>query len=200
MVKDRATGAGIGVMQTHILEAAQELFVKKGFDNVSMRAIASKIGYSPGAIYRYFKNKKEILSVLRHEAFGVLVRRMNELEWDDDPLARARKIMFLYIRNAFEDPELFDLMFNMGPSTVALGGRWAKRPREVFTLFCQCVEACVEAGYFKGADAGDVAVTLWSTVHGFATLAVKQRFDGLIEGFDPDKVAEDLVAQALRGA
>ncbi len=44
-------------MRRRILDAAKDLFVKEGFENVSMRRIAGVIEYSPGAIYRYFKNK-----------------------------------------------------------------------------------------------------------------------------------------------
>ncbi|MBU1248912.1 MAG: TetR/AcrR family transcriptional regulator, partial [Proteobacteria bacterium] len=40
MVQDKAKGEGVAEMQAIILEAAKELFLKKGFENVSMRAIA----------------------------------------------------------------------------------------------------------------------------------------------------------------
>ena len=37
-----------------ILDAARELFVAEGFQNVSIRKIAERIEYSPAAIYGYF--------------------------------------------------------------------------------------------------------------------------------------------------
>ena len=38
-------------MQQKILDAARELFMKEGYENVSIRKIAEKIEYSPGTIY-----------------------------------------------------------------------------------------------------------------------------------------------------
>ena len=42
-----------------ILEASMQLFVKEGFENVSIRKIADLIEYSPTTLYIYFKDKNE---------------------------------------------------------------------------------------------------------------------------------------------
>ena len=44
-------------LRQRILEAAEELFVQDGYENVSMRGIAEKIEYSPTTLYRIFRNK-----------------------------------------------------------------------------------------------------------------------------------------------
>lgn len=182
------------------MDAAQELFFKKGFDNVSMRAIASRIGYSPGAIYRYFKNKKEILSVLRHDAFGRYLAELQRVEPNVPPLKRVRRKLTVYYQLAIAEPDIFDLMFNMGPSTVALGGKWATRPREMFQLFCDDVSACQEEGLFQGQDVNTVVIALWSAIHGYATLTVKERLSAHLLEFDPEKQGELLVDFLLKDA
>ena len=48
-------------MRERILKAAMALFAKKGYEHVSMRRIAKKIEYCPATIYRYFKNKEDIM-------------------------------------------------------------------------------------------------------------------------------------------
>jgi AcrR family transcriptional regulator len=50
-----------------ILDAARELFVSEGYENVSMRKIAERIEYSPAAIYGYFPSKDEIFIALAEE-------------------------------------------------------------------------------------------------------------------------------------
>src|SRR3954468_8526803 len=50
-----------------ILDAARELFVSEGYENVSMRKIADRIEYSPAAIYSYFPSKDEIFIALAEE-------------------------------------------------------------------------------------------------------------------------------------
>ena len=53
-----------------ILDAARELFVAEGFQNVSIRKIAERIEYSPAAIYGYFPSKDDIFFALAEEVFG----------------------------------------------------------------------------------------------------------------------------------
>ena len=67
-------------MQNRILKAAMELFSKGGYKNVSMRRIAMKIEYSPGTIYRYFKNKDDIMLQLCYQGFEQLLAMQMELE------------------------------------------------------------------------------------------------------------------------
>ena len=44
-------------IREEILDAARTLFVKEGYENVSIRKIAAKIEYAPGTIYLYFEDK-----------------------------------------------------------------------------------------------------------------------------------------------
>jgi AcrR family transcriptional regulator len=50
-----------------ILDAARELFIAEGYQNVSMRKIADRIEYSPAAIYSYFPAKDDIFFALAAE-------------------------------------------------------------------------------------------------------------------------------------
>jgi AcrR family transcriptional regulator len=47
--------------QKQVLEAALELFRRRGFEQTTMRAIAERAGLSLGAAYHYFKSKDAIL-------------------------------------------------------------------------------------------------------------------------------------------
>ena len=58
-----------------ILDAALELFVADGYAQVSIRNIAAKVEYSPGAIYSYFPSKDEIFFALAEEGFRLLGAR-----------------------------------------------------------------------------------------------------------------------------
>ena len=55
-----------------ILDAARELFVAEGYQNVSIRKIAERIEYSPAAIYGYFPSKDDIFFALAEEGFRLL--------------------------------------------------------------------------------------------------------------------------------
>ena len=60
-------------LKQEILDAARDLFVREGFENVSMRKIAEKIEYSPTAIYLHFKDKEALVHELCLHDFRVLL-------------------------------------------------------------------------------------------------------------------------------
>ena len=54
--------------RAHILDAARAAFFALGLDGASIREIAQRAGYTPGAIYSYFANKEEVYAALLAES------------------------------------------------------------------------------------------------------------------------------------
>lgn len=52
-----------------ILEAANILFLQKGFEDTTLQDIMNESGLSKGAIYHYFKSKEDIIDALNNEMF-----------------------------------------------------------------------------------------------------------------------------------
>src|SRR6516225_7481429 len=99
-----------------ILDAARDLFVTDGFQNVSIRKIAERIEYSPAAIYGYFPSKDDIFYALAQEGFRLLYARDNaevlDAELDTlEPLDRIRTIFWRLYEFSREHPQYFYLMF-----------------------------------------------------------------------------------------
>src|ERR1044071_5511951 len=85
-------------LRQEILDAARDLFVREGFENVSMRKIAEKIEYSPTTIYLYFKDKADLLDCIVEETFARLVRKGVQLDQSGlDPLERLERGLRAYI-------------------------------------------------------------------------------------------------------
>src|ERR687885_1755275 len=63
-------------LRQEILDAARELFIREGFENVSMRKIADKIEYSPTTIYLHFQDKADLLDCICEETLGKLQQRL----------------------------------------------------------------------------------------------------------------------------
>jgi AcrR family transcriptional regulator len=51
-----------GGAQTGIVEAALDLFIKKGYDDTTIQDIAEKLQIAQGLCHRYFKSKQELFS------------------------------------------------------------------------------------------------------------------------------------------
>lgn len=52
------------VRRNEILDAADELFSQKGFDNTSTNDILEKVGIARGTLYYHFKSKEDIMNAL----------------------------------------------------------------------------------------------------------------------------------------
>jgi len=52
------------VRQKQIVDAARKVIIKYGSEHVTVRRIAKEVGFSEGAIYRHFKSKRDILSLM----------------------------------------------------------------------------------------------------------------------------------------
>ena len=50
--------------QHQIIEATQSLITSKGMEFVTIDAIAEKVGLTEGAIYKHFRSKRAILTLL----------------------------------------------------------------------------------------------------------------------------------------
>src|SRR5579862_2814760 len=91
-----------------ILDAARELFVPEGFQNVSIRKIARRIEYSPAAIYGYFPSKDDIFFPLAEEGFRLLgapaTAALDSLQ-GLEPIDRIRAIFWRLYEFSREQPE-----------------------------------------------------------------------------------------------
>ncbi|WP_266064460.1 TetR/AcrR family transcriptional regulator [Brucella intermedia] len=75
-----------------ILQAAEELFLEKGYDNVSLEEIAVQAGVSRGAVHWHFKNKQGLLRALRGMAQEPF-RKLEEELAVSDGLTSLRKLI-----------------------------------------------------------------------------------------------------------
>jgi AcrR family transcriptional regulator len=57
----KVTPEHLEARKNQILEAAQACFGRKGFHQTTMQDICCECGLSPGAIYRYFRSKEDIV-------------------------------------------------------------------------------------------------------------------------------------------
>lgn len=186
-----------GKMRSRILKAAMELYVKGGYENVTMRRIAAKIEYSPGTIYLYFQNKNDIMLQLCYQGFERLLAHQDKLEKIADPLERLSAGGRYYLAFALENPEFYELMFTTTEVLRDSGPDQEAAPLRAFRKFAENVKACLDAGIFSAGEVETTAIALWATLHGLASLQIKGRLRFLPEE-SLDKVVEQAYAFSLR--
>lgn len=161
-----------------ILEGAKKLFVGKGIEQTTIRNIADAIDYSVGTVYVYFKDKNDILHDLHSQGFAQLGGEMRVLFNVSEPMERLKALGRVYIKFAIENPDMYDLMFNLKAPIEFLEATHNEEWNEgkaTFDVLRSTVNGCLDKGYFKGHELEPLSFMIWSTVHGMCSLYISQR-------------------------
>ena len=163
-------------LRQEILDAASELFVREGFENVSMRRIADKIEYSPTTIYLYFKDKAALLEQVCAETFSRLEQRLGKiLEQPGEPVERLRRGLVAYIEFGLENPHHYRATFMMPKPEGFDKEKYAKPDApgmQAFDFLRRAVYDAIAAGKLSVKDAELASQTLWAGVHGITSLLI----------------------------
>ena len=70
----------MGDTKEKILMTALRLFAKDGYEGVSVRNIAEELGMTKGALYRHYKNKRDIFDCIVERMIQVDAERAKQYE------------------------------------------------------------------------------------------------------------------------
>jgi len=191
------------LLRQQILDAARELLVREGYDQLSMRRVADRIDYSPTAIYLHFKDKQELVFSLCEESFAKLVRELETLATDyPDPLVRLRKGMERYIAFGLKNPNHYLPAFVLPPPAdldakrqQAMLSPESSGMRALATLRDTIADG-VKAKKLRKVDPDVAARSTWAALHGITSLLIVH--DHFPWG-DRDRVIQNLIESVVDG-
>ena len=168
-----------------IVEAAMRTFADTGVEGASVRAIAERAGYTPGALYTYFEDKEALASACLARSLGRLLsalRRADGGSGTEDALAVCAR---------------------------AFGEYYRANPAEFALLLSRCRERGAGEAGERAVNGRLIAVLAWiesrrhaeaATDGGAETVALFARLCGLVLaehagwlemlGFDPSVLIE----------
>jgi AcrR family transcriptional regulator len=160
------------LLRREILDATLRVFAEQGYDRVSMRKVAALIDYSPTTIYRFFKNKEELLQAIAAETYQSLasVFERARANGSHDPLPALKSLVTEYTIFCVERPDMFRLcadvaFFEMTNGTVY--ERLGETRYRVYQSWFDCIGKAVQSGCFRVRDSERVFLYLWDAVHGY---------------------------------
>ena len=181
-----------------ILDAALELFIADGYAQVSIRNIAAKVEYSPGAIYSYFPSKDEIFFALAEEGFREIGERQFAGTPSDDPLDDVRAVVSRLYEFSKDQPRYFALVFldrhvpRVSKEYERFSFISAMRGRALAQ-----VERCIADGIFPPAtDPENALRLLFAPVIGIAALRLSNRLQPEV---DADALVRDAIETTIVG-
>ena len=155
-------------VRERILEAARDSMIREGYENFSMRGLARRVGYSPGTIYLYFRDKRDLLDQLIASAFDKLLEMLHAVHDDQDAVRSLRNKLRVYIEFGLQHPNHYHFAF-------VLRRRRSQEPlvpHPSFDVLRGAVARCIDEGAFHSRDAETTSQVLWATIHGLTSLLI----------------------------
>jgi AcrR family transcriptional regulator len=170
MSRAALTVTDVEAFRRKTVRAATRLFAARGYEAVTLRAIATELGTSPMAPYRYFANKAEIFAMVRAEAYRRFASdQETAFRGADDPVERLLRLREAYVRFALRHPDEYRVMFELHQEPEDRYPRLAAESHRAFAALEEAVRLAVEARVLEG-DATTVAHLLWASLHGVVSL------------------------------
>ncbi len=99
--------------RVRILEAATEVFARRGVHGTRVADIAERAGIAYGLVYHHFHNKEEILSAIFAERWAQYVAYLEELARTPAPFReRMRRLIHFWVEAYRQDNDLMTVMIN----------------------------------------------------------------------------------------
>jgi len=155
-----------------ILEAAHTLFETHGYENVTMRAVADAIEYSPTTIYNHFANKEDLVQALCFADFERLSQAMGSRPLPENPIDRIRTLGHAYATFGVTNPNHYRFMFMTAGDWKKHANEEGTPPARSYAFLRDAVEMAMEQGYFKKGDVDLAAQILWTAIHGVISLLI----------------------------
>ncbi|TIX77707.1 MAG: TetR/AcrR family transcriptional regulator [Mesorhizobium sp.] len=159
-------------LRSELVDAAHKLVQEEGYEGLTIRKLAKRVGYAPMSVYSYFADKQDILFALAEDAFETLAKRIEDHP-ADDPIEALQVVMTEYAAFGLGNPNEYRTIF-MTENVKPQEGRTFAEMQEgnpLMKVLINRVEACVAAGKLKG-DPRAIATMLWAVGHGTISLLI----------------------------
>ena len=163
-------------MRQLIVDAAIQMYLEEGYEKLTLRSIATRVEYSVGTIYLYFKDKDELYHAMHEWGFDKLLKEFAPLQYVENPLERMKAVSRVFVAFALKNPELYDLMFILNEPMCAHANfeDWACG-KKAFEFFYQTVRECLEKDLIIGENADIVSFLFMSSAHGMLAMHLRNR-------------------------
>lgn len=188
-----------------ILETAMSLVITSGWDGFSMHRLAKAVDYTPGALYRYFNSKDEILSALvvrTLEELRVQIQRQLALA-PEAPLVQLLLAARCYQTFAEEAPHRFGLLAMMmaDPKELLVSDETANpvvtAMLKTLAPLQETIEAAMTGGMLRQGDPAQKNLALFVSLQG--ALQLRKLNERAPTIFDVPQLIEELTQTLLLG-
>ena len=185
--------------KTEILDAAIPMFAEAGFNGVSMRDIAKKVGLNAASLYHHFQDKHTLYSKAMSFAFARKTEIFSApLSEDIPPEQRLKKFIAVFCRFVHDDPDFGKLI----QREILAGEDLHLRllAKQIFHEFFTALHSlCRELGTYYDPHLLSISIIGLMAYHYQMALLRQYQPGSQPEHNDPDVVAEHVTRLLLEG-
>ena len=181
-----------------LLEAAVQVFARKGFHASRVSDIATEAGVAHGLLYHYFRSKDEVLETIFRETWSALIAETHRIESSGVPLREAlRRFARIYLGSWLVTPDLVRVLVREVARSPEVGDR-VEEIRGLFAALQRVIEAAAERGELRaGVDPAFAAWTVYGALEEILTGWVLGQLPG--EEADVERAVDTVVDVAHAG-
>lgn len=186
-----------GDLKQALVSAGIKILKEEGVTALTLRSAARAAGVSHSAPYAHFTDKQSLLAAISTRGFIVLQERLvaTAEQYSNDPGFLVAETGWAYTQFALDEPALFKLMFSGILEEEHSYPEFMAVVRNTFHHLVGVIETCQAARALPPGSSEELAVAVWSLVHGFVSLYLERQIPGqLLDKYQ----LKQLLIQSLR--
>jgi len=171
------TQSDVADFRERLCDAATRLFAERGREAFTMRELASELGVSAMTPYRYFRDKDEILAVVRARSFTRFAIALEAaIATSGDALVKAAAVYEAYVGFAFGQTASYRLMFDLSQPNEERYQELVEATTRARATMTDYVRVLVDEGVLEG-DPELMGYVFWASLHGAVVLQLAGKLD-----------------------
>jgi len=165
--------------KAQIINAAQDVFTQKGFNEARMDDIADETGLSKGALYLYFKSKDDLIIAILDRMFQRELKQMENLDSDGIGAAETiRKMTDTVTKDILGFMRLAPIVYQF--LALAFRNKYVQKALKTYInryieMLTPIIEQGIKSGEFRKVNAREVAIAMSAIIEGTLLLWVYDR-------------------------
>jgi AcrR family transcriptional regulator len=165
-----------GELRRALLDATLAIVASEGTTELSLRAVARRVGVSPQASYNHFRDRAALLCAAAEEGLRELARGLREArDGARGAGMRLEATGMAYVAFASSHAAQFRLLSAPDLAAHRTDPGLSAAYEEAFGVVLGAIEDCQREGVVRMGEARGLALAAWAIVHGLAWLVVAEQ-------------------------